>query len=168
MRLQSKLMLFTGLVRFSSKPHMRTWWRLCWLYQKAYAQANQGSQEIETMGKAVLAYQFVLGFLSEIQVKVAGIEGTFDQLWVKACFEKAKLTDLFSQVDLVVVSQLWSGQTITTMVSLIPQVISALCVLRLDKDCPQQKRGRPLDSQGYQQQSRYQPKLVVHITLPVS
>ena len=46
------------------------------LYQKAYTQANQNSQEAETMGKAVLAYQFVL---PEIQVKVAGIEETFDQ-----------------------------------------------------------------------------------------
>jgi len=31
------------------------------LYQKAYPQTNQGSQEAETMGKAVLAYQFVSG-----------------------------------------------------------------------------------------------------------
>ena len=46
------------------------------LYQKAYIQANQSSQETETMGKAVLVYQFVL---PEIQVKVAGIEETFDQ-----------------------------------------------------------------------------------------
>ena len=48
------------------------------LYQKAYPQANQGSQEAETMRRAVLAYQFVSGLLPEIQVKVAGIEGTFD------------------------------------------------------------------------------------------
>jgi len=50
------------------------------LYQKAYPQANQGSQETETMGKAVLAYQIVSGLSPEIQVKVGGVEGTFDQL----------------------------------------------------------------------------------------
>ena len=50
------------------------------LYQKAYPQANQGSQEAEIMGKVVLAYQFVSGLPPKIQVKVAGIEGSFDQL----------------------------------------------------------------------------------------
>lgn len=56
------------------------------LYQKTYPQANQGSQEAETMRRAVLAYQFVSGLLPEIQVKVAGIEGTFDKLWIKGTF----------------------------------------------------------------------------------
>ena len=64
------------------------------LYQKAYPQANQGSQEAETIGRAVLAYQFVSGILPEIKVKVAGIESTFDQLWIKSHFEEAKLKDL--------------------------------------------------------------------------
>ena len=49
------------------------------------------------MGKAVLAYQFVSGLLPKIQVKVAGIEGSLDQLWIKARFEEAKLRDLSSQ-----------------------------------------------------------------------
>ena len=63
-------------------------------YQKAYPQANQGSQEAETMVRTVLAYQFVSGILPEIKVKVAGIEDTFDQLWIKAHFEETKLKDL--------------------------------------------------------------------------
>jgi len=67
------------------------------LYQMAYTQTSQGSQEPETMGKTVLAYQFVSRFLPEIQVKVAGIEGTFDQLLIKAHFEEAKLRDLLSR-----------------------------------------------------------------------
>ena len=37
------------------------------LYQKDYPQVNQGSQD--TMGKVVLAYQFVPGRLPEIPVK---------------------------------------------------------------------------------------------------
>lgn len=47
------------------------------LYQQAYPQADQ---EAEEMGQKVLAYQFVSGLLPELKVKVAGTEGTIDQL----------------------------------------------------------------------------------------
>ena len=46
------------------------------------------------MGRTVLAYQFVAGLLPDIRIKVAGTEGTFDQLLMKARFEEAKLRDL--------------------------------------------------------------------------
>lgn len=64
------------------------------LYQKAYPQALQGTGETETMGKTVLAYQFVAGLLPNIRAKIAGTEGTFEQLWVKARYEEAKTRDL--------------------------------------------------------------------------
>ena len=63
------------------------------LYQRAYPQTNQGSKEAEEMGQKVLVYQFVSGLLPELKVKVAGAEGTFDQLWIRARFEEAKLKD---------------------------------------------------------------------------
>ena len=64
------------------------------LYQKAYPQALQGTGETEIMGKTVLAYQFVAGLLPKIRAKVAGTEGIFEQLWVKARYEEAKARDL--------------------------------------------------------------------------
>ena len=62
--------------------------------KKAYPQALQGTGETETMGKTMLAYQFVAGLLPNIRAKVAGTEGTFEQLWVKARYEEAKARDL--------------------------------------------------------------------------
>ena len=67
------------------------------LYQRAYPQTDQGSKEAEEMGQRVLAYQFVSGLLPELKAKVAGTEGTFDQLWIKARFEEAKLKELTPQ-----------------------------------------------------------------------
>ena len=64
------------------------------LYQKAYLQASQEIMDTEHMGKTVLAYQFVAGLLPDIRMKVAGNEGNFDQLAMKACFEEAKSRDL--------------------------------------------------------------------------
>ena len=46
------------------------------------------------MGQKVLAYQFVSRLLPELKVNVAGAEGTFDQLQIKARFEEAKLKEL--------------------------------------------------------------------------
>ena len=50
------------------------------------------------MGKTVFTYQFVAGLLPDICMKVAGNEGTFDQLLTKAHFEEAKLRDLIPPV----------------------------------------------------------------------
>ena len=46
------------------------------------------------MGRSVLSYQFVAGLRQEIKVKLAGVEGTFEELLVKAQLEEAKLRDL--------------------------------------------------------------------------
>ena len=55
---------------------------------------EQGSREAEAMGKSVLANQFVAGLRLEIKGKVVGMAGSFEELLVKARFEKAKLRDL--------------------------------------------------------------------------
>ena len=64
------------------------------LFFQAYPQAQQGTEETKTMGRSVLAYQFVVGLKSNLKSKLAGVEGTFNQLLVKARFEEAKLRDL--------------------------------------------------------------------------
>ena len=61
------------------------------LFKRAYPLAQQGTQEAETTGKSVLAYQFVSGLRPEIKAKVAGHEGDFEKLLTKARFEEVKL-----------------------------------------------------------------------------
>ena len=45
------------------------------------------------MGRSVLSSQFVAGLNPTLKSKVAGIEGDFGQLLVKARFEEAKLKE---------------------------------------------------------------------------
>ena len=51
------------------------------------------------MGKTVFAYQFVAGLIPEIKRKVAGSEGSFDQLLAKTRYEEAKTRDLGGEVN---------------------------------------------------------------------
>lgn len=46
------------------------------------------------MGQTVLTYQFVAGLKPELHLKVAGNDGTFEQLLMRARLEEAKLCDL--------------------------------------------------------------------------
>ena len=62
------------------------------LFHKAYPSAV----EAESMGRAVLASQFVSGLRPEIKAKIAGTEGSMDALLTKARFEEAKIRDLAS------------------------------------------------------------------------
>ena len=62
-------------------------------FYKAYPQVHQGGDAAESMGKSVLASQFVARLHPALKYKVAGTEG-FDEVLVKACFEEAKLRDL--------------------------------------------------------------------------
>ena len=64
------------------------------LFFKAYPKAQQSHTEVESMGRSVLAYQFVAGLLPDLKVKLTGVEGGFEQLLVKARFEEAKARDL--------------------------------------------------------------------------
>ena len=64
------------------------------LFYKAYPKTLQAGQATEEMGQSVLSSQFVTGLQRDIKVKLAGQEGSIDQLLVKARFEEAKLRDL--------------------------------------------------------------------------
>ena len=50
------------------------------------------------MGRSVLAYQFVAGLLPKIKLKLAGTDGSMDELLVKVRFQEAKLRDLVPKV----------------------------------------------------------------------
>ena len=64
------------------------------LFHKAYPQSQQGNEVAASMGKSVLASQFVAGLIPVLKPKVAGAEGGFEELLDKARFEEAKLRDL--------------------------------------------------------------------------
>ena len=68
------------------------------LFYLAYPQAQQGTQDPEDMGRSVLCCQFVTGLRQEIKLKLAGVEGTFDQLLARARLEEAKLRGLADHV----------------------------------------------------------------------
>ena len=63
------------------------------LFHRAYPKAQQGHSETESMGKSVLAYQFIAGLQPRLKTKLAGNEGEFEQLLVRARFEEAKNRD---------------------------------------------------------------------------
>ena len=54
------------------------------LFYKAYPRACQGNEQAEDLGCSALAYQFVARLNSTLRIKVAGVEGTFDGLLIKA------------------------------------------------------------------------------------
>ena len=64
------------------------------LFYLAYPRAQQSLQEVEDMMNLVLVYQFVVGLQQELKVKLAGVDGIFDELWTKARFKEAKIQDL--------------------------------------------------------------------------
>lgn len=64
------------------------------LFRKAYPMAQRGNEETESMGKSVLAFQFVAGLSADLKSKLAGVEGDFDHLLVKARFEETRLKEL--------------------------------------------------------------------------
>ena len=75
------------------------------LFYKAYPRADQGSEEAEGLGLSVLAYQFVAGLIPILRAKVAGVEGSIDELLVKAKFEEAKICDLSTSSSTVTHNQ---------------------------------------------------------------
>ena len=99
-----------------------------------------------------MAYQFVSGLLPEIQVKVVGIEGTFDQLWIKADFEEAKLRDLSPQDG---AGKFSSKSTERSQNSQSNGSLNCKCYIcskvgHLAKACPQQRRGQLMEAPGRQ------------------
>ena len=64
------------------------------LFARAYAGVNRGGPEKEKMGQSVLANQFIAGLRSDLKSKVVGVEGSLEQLLLKARFEEAKKREL--------------------------------------------------------------------------
>ena len=62
------------------------------LFHRAYPTAQRGSRETEEMGQSVLSNHFTSGL--KLKTKVAGMDGNFEQLLVKDCFEEAKRRDI--------------------------------------------------------------------------
>ena len=122
------------------------------LYQRAYPHSERGSADAERMGQTVLAYQFVARLKPELRLKVAGHEGSL-QLLIKAQLEEAKLCDLQP-----------TPENAKRMTERIPQGRPQLqgssadskdrrCFVcgqgsHLKRQCPQLRRGRPVEAQG--------------------
>ena len=64
------------------------------LFHKAYPCSQRGGQEAEQIAQTVLTSQFVAGLRTSIKAKLAGSEGSFDELLAKAHFEEAKSREL--------------------------------------------------------------------------
>ena len=58
------------------------------LFYHAYPQVQQGTQETEQMARTMLANQFAVVLRQDIKVKVARVEGTFEQLLINANLRK--------------------------------------------------------------------------------
>jgi hypothetical protein len=66
------------------------------LFHKAYPSSRRGGQEAEQIAQTVLTSQFVAGLRPNIKAKIAGTDGTLEELLTKARFEEAKLRELKS------------------------------------------------------------------------
>ena len=62
-------------------------------FHKVYPQANQGDAA-ESMGRSILASQFIAGLVPALKSKVAGIDGGCNEALVIALFEEVELRDL--------------------------------------------------------------------------
>ena len=63
---------------------------------KAYPPSQREAPGAQTMAQSVLTYQFVDGLVPELKAKLAGSEGSFEELLSKARFQEAHLRDVVS------------------------------------------------------------------------
>ena len=155
------------------------------LFYRAYPRAQQGTQELEDMGQSVLTYQFVSGLLPEIKIKLAGVEGSFDQLLVKARFQEAKLRDLGGLVPQPKTPMQQSTPPPDTPRSVgggsytpphisrgrpNPQLKCFHCngAGHFARHCPLRGRAAPAESQGQKQGGMYRNELRKVATIEVS
>ena len=64
------------------------------LFNQAYARAARGGTEAEKLARTQLANQFVTGLRPEFKRKLIGVEGSLEELILKARFEEAKGREL--------------------------------------------------------------------------
>ena len=64
------------------------------LYNLAYAGATSEGPQAERMGQTLLANQFVTGLRPDLKRKLIGVEGSLEELVLKARFEEAKGREL--------------------------------------------------------------------------
>ena len=112
------------------------------------------------MGRTVLAYQFVAGLLPDIWIKVAGTEGIFDQLLMKARFKEAKLRDLgpLVQTPTRPPGMLTAMPNSEAQENLASQGTKRKCFVcgqvgHLARECSLQRRGQPVEAGGLQHKS---------------
>ena len=68
------------------------------LHAKAYATSTSANLEAEKVGQIVLVNQFISGLRPELQRKLVGLEGSMDEMLLKARFEEVKIRDLHYQL----------------------------------------------------------------------
>ena len=105
------------------------------------------------MGQTVLTYQFVAGLKPELRLKVAGNDGTFEQLLMRARLEEAKLRDLHP--DSGTLQQTAERTQLRKPIQAAPpgSGTDRRCYVcgqlgHLKKQCPQLRRGKPVESRG--------------------
>ena len=123
------------------------------LYQRAYPHSERRSADAEKMRQTVLAYQFVASLKPQIRLKVAGHEGSFEQLLMKAQLEEAKLRDLQPTSENVRRMTEKTPQGRPQLPGPNPDNRDRWCFVygqggHLKRQCPQLLRGKPVEAPG--------------------
>ena len=121
------------------------------------------------MGRSVLSSQFVAGLNPTLKSKVAGAEGDFGQLLVKARFEEAKLKEFAGAKQKKVVVEPTPNKSESESLP-PPAPMSRAAGLRCDmcdsphhlrRKCPYRQRGAPGESRG-----KLKPEQQVSVVVP--